>query len=383
MASKRDYYEVLGVRKEASPEDLKRAYRALAMKHHPDRNSGDETAAVLFKEAAEAYDVLGDPDKRARYDRYGHAGLEGMAMHDFSGGAGSIFDLFGDILGGFFNDRSHRGGPHRGEDLLYTLEITLAEAYRGCTKMISFPRDELCAECRGTGARPGSQPVRCRQCNGRGAVVVSQGFFRIQQTCRGCGGRGEVITDLCNACRGRARVQVKRTLQIDIPAGVEAGNRHLAPLRGEGNAGEPGGPRGDLYFEIRIQEHALFRREGDHLICQVPISFSQAALGGPIDVPTLDGPITYELKRGHQSHESIRLSGKGMPSRRTGQRGDLLAFLIVETPTHLTKQQEELLRQLAELDKKHVSPNRKSFFEKIRGMFANEMGEAGAQAKKA
>jgi molecular chaperone DnaJ len=381
MPSKRDYYEVLGVAKDASPEDLKKAYRTLAMKHHPDRNSGDETAAILFKEAAEAYDVLNDPEKRARYDRYGHAGLEGLAMHDFSSGA-SIFDLFGDILGGLFGDRGQRG-PQRGEDLLYALDLTLAEAYRGCIKTISFQREEMCGECRGSGARPGSQPVRCRQCEGRGVVVVSQGFFRIQQTCRGCGGRGAVIADLCGTCRGRAKVKIKRTLQIEVPAGVDAGNRQLAPLRGEGNAGEPGGPRGDLYLEIRVQQHQFFRREGDHLVCQVPISFSQAALGGPIEIPTLDGPILHDLQRGHQSHESVRIAGKGMPSRRTGQRGDLVAFLIVETPTHLTKRQEEVLRELAEIDKKNVSPNRKSFFDKIRGIFGNEGVESKTEAKKA
>jgi molecular chaperone DnaJ len=379
MASKRDYYEVLGVAKDVGSEDLKRAYRVLAMKYHPDRNNGDDGAATKFKEAAEAYDILSDPEKRARYDRYGHAGLQGMPMHDFSSGA-SIFDLFGDILGGLFGERGQRG-PQRGEDLVYSLELTLAEAYHGCTKTITFPREELCSDCHGTGARPGSHPVKCRHCEGRGVVIVSQGFFRIQQTCRGCGGRGAVITDLCGRCRGRSRIQVKRTLQIEIPPGVDAGNQQLAPLRGEGNAGEAAAQRGDLYFDIRIQVNALFRREGDHLVCQVPISFCQAALGGPIDVPTLDGPIVHDLKRGHQSHDSIRIAGKGMPNRRTGRRGDLVAFLIVETPTHLTKRQEELLRELAEIDKKHVSPNRKSFFDKIRGILGGDAVEA--EAKKA
>jgi molecular chaperone DnaJ len=214
-------------------------------------------------------------------------------------------------------------------------------------------------------------------------VVVSHGFFRIQQTCRGCGGRGMVITDLCQACKGRSRIKVKRTLQIQIPAGVDNGNRQLEPLRGEGNAGENGASRGDLYFDLHIHEHALFSREGQHLVCQVPISFSQAALGGPIDVPTLDGPVVFDLPRGHQSHESIRIPSKGMINQRTGQRGDLVAFLIIETPTHLTKRQEELLREMAEIDKKHVSPRRKSFFDKIRGMFSGEINEAAAQTKQA
>ena len=381
MASRRDYYEVLGVGKDASPEDLKRAYRVLAMKYHPDRNSGDDAAAGRFKEAAEAYDVLSDPDKRARYDRYGHAGLEGMAMPDFSSGA-SIFDLFGDIFGGLFGERGQRG-PQRGEDLVYTLELTLAEAYRGCTKTVEFQRDEQCGECRGSGAKPGSQPARCRNCEGRGVVVMSQGFFRIQQTCRGCGGRGWLITDLCSHCKGRGRMKVKRSLRIEVPAGVEAGTRQLAPLHGEGNAGQTGAGRGDLYFDLHIKEHGLFRREGDHLVCQVPISFSQAALGGPIEVPTLDGPVLYELKRGHQTHESVRLAGKGMPNRRLGRRGDLIAFLIVETPTHLTKRQEELLRELAEIEKKHVSPHRKSFFDKIRSILSSDAVEVKADPKKA
>jgi molecular chaperone DnaJ len=381
MVSKRDYYEVLGVARDVSAEELKKAYRLLAMKYHPDRNAGDEEAAHKFKEAAEAYEVLSSAEKRARYDRYGHAGLQGMEMPDFGNGA-SIFDVFGDILGGLFNERG-RGGPQGGEDLVYSLDVTLAEAYHGCTKTIDYPREESCGECRGSGAKPGTQPSRCRQCGGRGVVMMSQGFFRMQQTCRACGGRGAVITDLCGTCKGRGRVRVKRTLQLDIPAGVDNGQRQLPPLRGEGNAGEPGGARGDLYFDIRVIEHPLFRREGDHLICQVPISISQAALGGPVQVPTLDGPMNYDLKRGHQSHEHIRVGGKGMPNRRSGKRGDLIAVLMVETPTHLTKRQEELLRELAEIDKKNVSPQRKSFFDKLRGLFVgDEEGGKSPEAKR-
>ncbi|HYV35069.1 MAG TPA: molecular chaperone DnaJ [Gemmataceae bacterium] len=380
MASKRDYYEVLGIAKDVNPEDLKKAYRTLAMKYHPDRNNGDEVAAVHFKEAAEAYDVLSNPEKRARYDRYGHAGLEGMAMPDFGSGA-SIFDMFGDILGNIFGDRGRRG-PQQGAGLVYTLEVTLSEAYRGCIKTISFPREEICGDCKGSGARPGSRPSQCRQCGGRGAVVMSQGFFRIQQTCPGCGGRGTIITELCGSCKGRSRVQIKRTLQVQVPAGVDNGDRQIPPMQGEGNPGEPGAPRGDLYFDVRVKEHQLFRREGDHLICQVPISFSQAALGGAVEVPTLDGPVQYELKAGHQSHERIHIPGKGMPNRRNGRRGDLVAFLLVETPRQLTKRQEELLRELAEIDKKNVSPERKSFFEKIRGLFTGDASEMGSEAKK-
>jgi len=378
MATKRCYYEVLGVAKDVDPGDLKRAYRTLAMKYHPDRNNGDTEAATRFKEAAEAYEVLSDEEKRARYDRYGHAGLEGMQMPDFSGA--NFADILGDLFGSVFGGQGGRREAASGDDLLYGLDLTLAEAYHGCTKTITFPRDEVCEECKGSGCKPGTKPSRCQQCQGKGAVLMGNGFFRVQQTCRTCRGRGVIITDLCGTCKGNGRIRAKRTLQVRVPPGVDNGQRQLPPLRGEGSAGEGSAARGDLYFEIRIQEHSLFRREGDHLICQVPISISQAALGGPIEVPTLDGPMTYELKRGFQSHEHVRIAGKGMPSLRSGRRGDLIAVLLVETPTSLTKRQEELFRELAELDKKHVSPNRKSFFEKIRGIFASEEA-AKAEAK--
>jgi molecular chaperone DnaJ len=369
--AKRDYYEILGVRRDAGPEEIKKAYRTLAMKYHPDRNSGDEEAAARFKEAAEAWDVLSNPEKRERYDRYGHAGLEGIPMPDFSD-ASSFMDILGDVLGGFFGGGGRRRGPQPGEDLLYALELDLLEAYRGCRKTITIPREERCSECDGSGAQRGTRPIRCTSCDGRGAVLRSQGFFRIQQTCSRCGGRGEIIPNLCPACQGHGQVVVRRTLEVEVPPGVDNGRRQMAPLRGEGGTGQPGAPRGDLYFEIRIREHPLFRREGDHLVCQVPITFSQAALGGTIRVPTLDGPIEYELKRGVQHGEVLRISGKGMPSVRTGRRGDLGVVVLVETPTNLTKRQEELLRELAELDGKNVSPRRKSFFEKVKELFTGE-----------
>jgi molecular chaperone DnaJ len=377
--SKRDYYEVLGVVKGAGADEIKKAYRKLAMQYHPDRNAGDEEAAFKFKEASEAYAVLSDPDKRDRYDRYGHAGLEGMAMPDF--GEGSLFDVFGDILGGLFGGgggaRRRQHGPQPGEDLLYALELDLKEAYTGCKKTISIPREENCPDCRGSGARPGTQPVRCRHCDGRGAVLRSQGFFRIQQTCPGCGGRGFVIPELCANCRGQGHVTIRRTLEVEVPAGVDNGRRQIPPLRGEGGAGEPGAARGDLYFEVRIREHALFKRDGDHLVVpEVPITISQAALGGKIQVPTLDGPIEHELPRGVQSGDVFEIPGKGMPNLRSGRRGSLLFRAIVETPTHLTKRQEELLRELAEIDRKSVSPRRKSFFERIRSLFTGEAAEA-------
>lgn len=365
--TKRDFYEVLGVAKTASDEEIKRAYRQMALKYHPDRTVGDDEAAVLFKEAAEAYAVLSDGQKRQVYDRYGHAGLSNVGMPDFSS-SGSVFDLFGDIFEGLFG-RGGRGrrGPQAGDDLGYALEIDLFEAAKGVAKTITIPRHEVCTECSGSGSKRGSSPAQCRTCKGQGQVLLSQGFFRIQQTCRSCGGTGTIITDPCSNCNGRGRVKTKRTLPVDIPAGSYTGLR--LQHRGEGEAGEPGAPRGDLIIEIHVREHPLFRREGDHLITQVPITFSQAALGAEIDVPSLDGPIPHKLKGGIQSGDVVTLHGKGMPSLRTGRRGDLLVQVILDTPKNLTKRQEELFREMAELDKKHVTPQRKSFFEKIKEFF--------------
>lgn len=374
MASKRDYYEVLGVKRESEAEEVKRAYRKLAMQYHPDRNSGDPEAAARFKEAAEAYDVLSNPDKRQRYDRYGHTGLEGMNLPDFGNGA-SIFDLFGDILGDLLGGGRRRHGPRPGEDLVVPLEVELREAYHGCQKTITIPREEICNQCDGSGCKRGTQPVRCRQCDGHGVVLRGQGFFRIQQRCGTCGGRGFIVPELCPHCQGRGRVVVRRTLKVDVPPGVSDGVRQIQPLRGEGAAGEPGAPRGDLYFEVHVREHPLFRRDGDQLICQVPIAFSQAALGGPIEVPSIDGPITHELKRGVQSGEVVRLPGRGMPNLRSHRFGDLHVAVVVETPTHLTKRQEELLRELAEIDRKQVSPQRKTFFDKLKSIFAGDRSE--------
>jgi molecular chaperone DnaJ len=368
MASKRDYYEILGVRRDADGEEIKRAYRKLALQYHPDRNVGDETAEVKFKEAAEAYEVLRDQDKRQRYDRYGHAGLEGLNAPHFSN-AQSVFDMFGDLFGDLFGER-RQYGPQQGRDLQVAVEVDLAEAARGTSKSITIPREELCAECSGSGSRRGTQPVTCRRCGGRGVVVQSQGFFRMQQTCRGCGGRGVVITDPCPTCHGNGRVVARRSLEIAIPPGVDNGTR--IRLSAEGEAGDPGAMRGDLYCVIRVKEHALFHRDGPNLICQVPVTFSQAALGADLEIPTLDGAVRHALKRGIQSGEVVRLAGRGMPSLRGGRPGDLLVQVIVETPRQLTKRQEELLRELAELDHKHVSPQRKSFLEKVKEFFTPE-----------
>jgi molecular chaperone DnaJ len=365
MAMKRDYYEILSVTKDADGEEIKRAYRKLAMQYHPDRNSGDEEAAARFKEAAEAYDVLSSPDKRQRYDRYGHAGLEGMGIPDF-GNAQSIFDQFADLFGDFFGGGGRRG-PQAGRSLGMELELELLEAAKGCRKTVTIPREENCSDCGGTGARRGTSPATCRACGGHGVVIRSQGFFRMQQTCRGCGGRGVVITDPCPTCHGRGRVVARRTLEVNVPPGVDNGMR--IPLRGEGEAGQPGAPRGDLVLEIHVREHSIFKREGDHLVCQVPLTVSQAALGGEIQVPTLDGPINHTLKRGIQSGEAVRIPGKGVPNVRSKRPGDLVVVVMVETPRNLTKRQEELFRELAEIDQKHVSPQRKSFFEKLKDLF--------------
>jgi molecular chaperone DnaJ len=375
MAGKRDYYEVLGVAKGAGDDEIKRSFRKLAMQYHPDRNVGDKDAEEKFKEAAEAYDVLSDANKRQRYNRYGHAGLEsngGAGFHD----SASVFDLFGDIIGDLFGSGRARRGPRGGRDLQVAVEIDLFEAARGVTKTITIPREENCLECGGDGAKPGTKPVVCRRCGGHGVVVGGQGFFRIQQTCNGCGGRGSIISDPCSKCFGHGRVEVKRTLEVGIVPGVDTGNRIRVP--GEGEAGAPGGPRGDLYCLVQVRDHSIFERDGQHLICRVPITFSQAALGADIEVPTMEGAIQHPLPRGTKTHEVIRIPDKGMPSVRGGRRGDLLVQVIVETPKKLTKRQEELLRELAELDHKHVSPERKSFLDKVRDLFAGETPEQPA-----
>lgn len=365
-SSKRDYYEVLGVQREADAEEIKKAYRRLAMQYHPDRNAGDAEAEERFKEAAEAYEVLHDAEKRQRYDRYGHAGLEGLNVPHFND-AQSVFDVFGDLFGDLFGGRS-RSGPQRGRDRKVEVVLELAEAAHGVTKTVTLSREELCTDCSGNGSRRGTRPTACRHCNGHGVVIQSQGFFRIQQTCRSCGGSGAIITDPCPNCSGNGRVSAKRTLEIAIPAGVDEGT--AVRMAGEGEAGSAGTPRGDLYCVIRLKEHTLFQRDGQHLICRVPIAFSQAALGGEIDVPTLDGAMKHKLKRGTQSGDVYRISGQGMPHLRGGRKGDLLVQVIVETPRQLTKRQEELFRELAELEQKHVSPERKSFLDKLRDFFA-------------
>src|SRR5947209_7389391 len=366
MATKRDYYEVLGVARDADDETIKKAYRRLAMQFHPDRNVGDHEAEVKFKEAAEAYEVLRDPHKRQRYDRYGHQGLEDVPMPNF-GNTDSVMDIFGELFGDVFGRRGRRG-PRPGRDLQVVVELDLQEAARETVKELTIPREEICSECSGTGARRGTRPSTCRRCNGHGVVLQGQGFFRIQQTCGSCGGRGSVITDPCHTCRGAGRIEVERKLSVTIPAGVD--NDMSVRLSGEGEAGDPGAPPGDLYCVIRVKKHAIFLREAQNLHCEIPITFGQAALGGIIEVPTLDGQmLSKTLKHGTQHGEQIRIAGHGMPNVRGGKKGDLVVHVKIEVPRNLTKRQEELLREFDEHDRKHASSERKGFFDRVRDFF--------------
>jgi molecular chaperone DnaJ len=370
--TKRDYYDVLGVKRDASSDEIKKAYRQLALKNHPDKNPGDAEAEKRFKEAAEAYEVLSDQAKRQRYDRYGHAGLEGAGVHDFRN-AEDIMSAFGDIFGGgLFGDLfgQRRRGPRPGQDLLFKLEIDLQEAARGATKSIEISRQEACGECKGSGARKGTVATTCSYCGGQGQVVQSRGFFQVATTCPSCGGDGVRVTDPCPNCRGAGRVPSLAALKVDVPPGVESGM--WLQLRGQGEPGDPGAPRGNLRIQILVRKHPFFERSRNDLLCQVPISFPQAALGADIEVPTLDGPDRLHVPRGTQSSDVLRLKGRGMPDIGGRGRGDELIEVVVETPRHLTERQEELLRELAEIEHETVSPKRKSFFEKLRDYFTED-----------
>ncbi len=371
-AMKRDYYEVLGLGRDAPLDDIKKSYRQMALKYHPDRNPGDEEAPKRFKEAAEAYEVLSDAEKRQRYDRYGHAGLNGAAFHDFRS-TEDIMSAFSDIFGGglfgdFFGER--RRGPRPGPDLLMKLEIDLVEAARGTSRSIEVSRQEFCSDCNGNGARKGTVPTTCNYCGGRGQIVQARGFFQVATTCPACGGEGVRISDPCPSCRGAGRVPKAARLQVDVPPGVESGM--WLQLRNQGELGDVGGPRGNLRIQVMVRKHPFFERRRNDLICQVPISFAQAALGGVIEVPTLDGPEDLEVPRGTQSGETLRLKGRGMPDIGGRARGDELVEVHVETPRHLTPRHEELLRELAQIEHDQVSPRRKSFFEKLRDYFTEE-----------
>ena len=369
MMAKRDYYDVLGVSRDAGDDDLKRAYRRLAMKLHPDRNLDDAGAEEKFKEAKEAYDVLSDRQKRAAYDQFGHAGVEAGGGAGFTGGAGfrDIFDeVFGDIFGG-------RGGGqrvYRGADLRYELDLGLEEAVAGTKSRIRFPSEAVCETCSGSGAAPGTSPSTCTTCGGQGQVRIQQGFFSIQQTCPRCHGAGSVITDPCGECRGRGRVRREKTLSVTIPPGVDTGDR--IRVRGEGAPGERGGPSGDLYVEVQIREHSIFIRDGTNLYCEVPIGFPMAALGGEIEVPTLDGRLNLKIPPETQTGKLFRLRGKGVRSARGPGPGDLICKITVETPVNLGKRQKELLRELDESMKdsrKTHDPRATSWLGSVREFF--------------
>ncbi|MEM9942218.1 MAG: molecular chaperone DnaJ [Planctomycetota bacterium] len=369
--SKRDYYEVLGVGRDCSDREIAKAYRKLAVKYHPDSNPGDETASQNFKEAAEAYEILSDSDKRARYDRFGHSGVEGN--HQF-GNAEDIFAAFGEMFGGgIFGDLfGGRGGRRRGADIRTDVTLTLEEAASGIDKTLRFDRQQACATCSGTGSKPGSEVPMCQQCGGRGQVLQSAGILRVQTTCPVCRGQGKIIVDPCPDCRGQGQVLKPIELEVSIPAGVDDGMR--VRLSGEGEESGRGGGRGDCYVFISVKRHDLFHRDGKNLILQMPISYTQAALGAEIEVPTLIGPDKVTVKRGTQSGEIFKLSGRGMPDPQGGRQGDLLVQTYIETPKKISAEQEELLRKLAELEKIEVLPERKNFLQRLTDYFATSNG---------
>ncbi len=368
MADKRDYYEVLEVERSATESGISEAYRKLALQYHPDRNPGDEEAVAKFKEAAEAFEVLGNAEKRARYDRYGHAGIDGPGggsphFHD----VGDIFEAFGDIFGDIFGGGRQGRRVRRGADLRCQVTLDLLEAAHDTEKVLQFDRQHPCATCNGTGARPGTKPEFCPYCGGKGRVVQSTGIFSLQTTCPSCHGAGRIIREPCAACRGTGYVPKRVTRKVTIPAGVDDGTQ--LRLQGEGQPNPNGGPPGDCYCFISVAEHPFFERKGQHLICEVPISYSQAALGGQIEVPTLDGREELDVPAGSQTGEIFKLTGRGMPDPRRRGRGDLLVQVHIEVPKTLTDEHEDVLRRLAEIENTDVSPKRKSFFEQLKEYF--------------
>jgi molecular chaperone DnaJ len=376
MANKRDYYQILGLNRDASDEEIKKAYRKLAMKHHPDRNPDNKQSEDHFKEAKEAYEILSDAKKRAAYDQFGHAGVDasmgggpGMGGAGFGGFAEAFGDIFGDIFGGGGGGRS-QNGVYRGSDLRYNLEIDLENAARGTEAKIRVPTLEECGTCNGSGAKPGTQRKTCPTCHGQGQVRVSQGFFSIQQTCPQCHGSGKIIPDPCGTCHGAGRIKKHKTLSVKIPAGIDQDDR--IRLTGEGEAGLNGGPPGDLYVVIGLKPHAVFQREQNDLHCEMPVSFSTAALGGEIDIPTLDGHAKIRIPPETQSGQLFRLRGKGIHSVRGAGVGDLYCHVAIETPVKLTERQKELLREFEAIGTARSSeqnPRAKSWMDKVRAFF--------------
>jgi len=378
MATKRDYYETLGVPKNASDEELKKAYRKLAMKYHPDRNHGDgaKESEAKFKEAKEAYEMLSDAQKRAAYDQYGHAGVDpnmrGPGAEGFGGFAEAFGDIFGDVFGGGAGGRA-RGGRQvfRGSDLSYAMEITLEEAADGKDAQIRIPSWDDCGTCHGSGAKPGTKAITCTTCHGQGTVQMRQGFFSVQQTCPQCRGTGKIIPEPCTTCHGQGKIKNNKTLEVKIPAGIDDGMRIRST--GNGEPGTNGGPPGDLYIEIRLKKHEIFERDGDDLHCVVPVSITTAALGGEIEVPTLKGAAAIDIPDGTQSGKQFRLRGKGVKGVRSSYPGDLYCHVRVETPVKLTEHQRKLMKELDESLKKgghKHSPTDKGWFDKAKEFFS-------------
>jgi molecular chaperone DnaJ len=373
--SKRDYYEVLGVDKSAAERDIKKAYKRLAMKYHPDRNQGDKAMEEKFKEIQEAHEILTDSQKRAAYDQYGHAGVDPNRGGGRGGQGADFGDIFGDVFGDIFGGGGRGGRQSRarqGSDLRYNLELSLEEAVRGKSVEIRIPTLTECETCHGSGAKKGSSPVTCSTCHGQGQVQMRQGFFAVQQTCPTCAGKGKIVKDPCTPCRGHGRVEKTKTLSVKVPAGVDTGDR--IRLTGEGEAGEMGAPAGDLYVQVHVKEHKIFTREGNNLYCEVPLSFTRAALGGEIEVPTLEGKVKLKVTPETQTGKMFRLRDKGVKSVRSGSVGDLICKVVIETPVNLSTRQKELLEELEDsMGKgKDVAKNRpkeSGFFDGVKKFF--------------
>jgi molecular chaperone DnaJ len=368
MANKRCYYEVLGVERSASATEVAAAYRKLAVKYHPDKNPGDEEAIARFKECSEAFEVLNDREKRSRYDRYGHAGVNGAGGGSHFHDVEDIFSAFGDIFGDIFGGRSRR--PRKGRDVRCEVTLTLKEAAEGIRKKVQFHRHEPCDSCEGSGAAPGSKRETCQYCGGRGQIIQQAGIVRMQTTCPACHGEGSSVSQPCRKCRGAGHTLRKVEADVDIPAGVDNGMQ--IRMTGQGEPSQHGGPAGDCYCVVAVLPHPLFEREGQHLICRAPITYSQAVLGTTLEVPTLAGPDELEIPAGTQSGDVFRIRGQGIRDPRVAGVGDLLVQVTVDVPKKVTAEEEELLRKLAELERKNVAPARKTFFDKVKEYFTQD-----------